>query len=90
MSDSPNKRRCPKAVKVKFGIKASSQEDSFMNATLTPLDNGQAIGIAVVPPKTLDLGDKIAFHHSLEAMFAEFAAAGWTIEVQVGRDDSND
>lgn len=88
MSNNPSQRRHANPLKVKFGIAASSQEASFMNATLTSLDNGQAISIALAPPKTLELSDKNAFRNSLEAMFAEFAAAGWTLEVQVGRDDN--
>ena len=88
MSNSPSQGRQADPLKIEFGIAASSQEASFMNATLTSLDNGQAISIALAPPKTLELSDKNAFRNSLEAMFAGFAEAGWTIEVQVGRDDN--
>jgi hypothetical protein len=76
-----------KAVKIQFGIKGSDQESSFMNATLTSLESGQAISIALTPPPALDLSDKPAFRNSLKTMFAGFAAAGWTIEIQAGRDD---
>lgn len=73
-------------IRLSFGIPASEQESSFMNATLSGLDSGHAISIAITPPKDFPT-DPTVMRTMVNAAFRRLVDLGFGIEMQVGPDD---
>lgn len=74
-------------IKLSFGIPASKQESSFMNATLSGLESGHAISIAVTPPRDFPASDPTVMRTMVNAAFRRLVDLGFEIEMQVGPDD---
>lgn len=73
----------------RFGVPASEQESSFMNATLTTLASGHAISVALSPPADMDVSDAEVVKTTLRSIFRRFVDAGWKLEVEVGPEDAD-
>ncbi len=76
-------------VTFRFGVPASSQIESFQNATLTTLDSGHAISVSMTPPSDLDVSDNDVVRTTMMSVFRRFVDAGWKLEVQIGPDDAD-
>lgn len=74
-------------IKLKFGIPASRQASSFVNATLTGLGTGHAISIAVYPPKDFPAHNPEVLRTMVNAAFRRLVDVGFTVEMQIGPDD---
>jgi len=76
-------------ITFRFGVPASRQADEFQNATLTALDSGHAISVAMTPPKDMDVSDSDVVRTTMMSVFRRFVDAGWKLEVQIGPDDAD-
>lgn len=76
-------------VRFRFGVPASAQESSMMNATMTILENGHAISVALTPPKDLDVSDANVVRTTMSSVFRRFVDQGWTLEIAVGPNDAD-
>lgn len=74
-------------IKLTFGIPASHQESSFMNATLSGLKSGHAISIAVTPPEDFPAHNPEVLRTMVNAAFRRLVDVGFTVEMQIGPDD---
>lgn len=74
-------------IKLTFGIPASHQESSFMNATLSGLKSGHAISIAVTPPDDFPAHNPEVLRTMVNAAFRRLVDVGFTVEMQIGPDD---
>lgn len=76
----------------KAGVDGDRQMDEFQNATQTTLgDDQRSISIAVTPkfPEGVDILDGKAVKAYLKERMAPLVDAGFDVEVQYGRFDSN-
>jgi len=76
-------------ITFRFGVPSSIQADTFQNATLTNLDSGHAISVAMTPPKEMDVSDNEVVRVTMMSIFRRFVDAGWTLQVQVGPNDAD-
>lgn len=74
-------------ISYRFGVPASEQEGSFMNATLSGLKSGHAISIAVTPPEDFPAHDPEVMKTMLSSAMRRMVDLGFKVEVQVGPDD---
>lgn len=74
-------------LNIKTGISGDRQESSFMNATLTVLNN-IAVSIAITPP---DIGFETQGELAawLREELAPLAQGGWHVEVEIGPDEED-
>lgn len=72
---------------ISHNISSKEQEGSFMNSTITTLDEGAVISIALSPPHSLSVRDAAQVNSRIREALASALAAGWTAEIQIGRDD---
>lgn len=76
-------------LQIEYGIPASSQMDTFQNATITTLNSGHAISIALTPPADLDVSNREVLETMLKSIARRFIDTGWKIEMKIGPDDEN-
>jgi hypothetical protein len=72
---------------LRFGIPASAQESSFANATLTSLDSGHAISIALTPPRDYVVRDPEVVRSMMKGVLRRLVDTGWSVDIQIGPDD---
>lgn len=70
----------------RFGIGSHDQVTSFQNATLTGLDSGHAMSVALTPPSDFPAGHPTIARGLLEAAFRKLVDLGWKIEIEIGPD----
>jgi hypothetical protein len=76
-------------ISFRFGVPASSQESSMMNATMTLLEGGHAISVSLSPPKDMDVSDANVVRTTLSSVFRRIVDQGWKLEVSVGPNDAD-
>ncbi|KZX57758.1 hypothetical protein A3709_19235 [Halioglobus sp. HI00S01] len=71
-------------VTVATSITGDEQMSEFMNASLSVLDDGTALSIAVRPPEGFSAETDAELVAKIKAAFHGLSAQGWAVEVQAG------